>query len=70
LEIRRRIEKEEKQGAILRKLGWESEEERERLARDIKHRLFVTESNPHLDVNQEEGQRGKKVFNKLDRSAD
>jgi RNA recognition motif-containing protein len=72
LEIRRRIEKEEKQGAILRKLGWQSEEERERLARDIKRRLFVTESNPHLDADHETGeeQLEKRVFNKLDTSAD
>jgi hypothetical protein len=39
-EIDRRIEKEERQGVRLRKLGWEIQEERERNTRDIKRSLF------------------------------
>jgi hypothetical protein len=44
-EIVRRIDK-ESQGIRLRRLGWEEEEERERLAREIKRKLFCSSSNP------------------------
>lgn len=50
-EIVRRIVCEEQQGTRLRNLGWEIEEERERLARKIKPRLFGTD----YSLTKEEG---------------
>jgi hypothetical protein len=52
-EIARRIGREEQLGVRLRKLGWEIEEDCERLAREIKRRLFVAESN-HEEMDEDQ----------------
>jgi hypothetical protein len=67
-EIDRRIEREEIQGARLRRLGWESEEERERIARDIKRSLFSgnrtnERGNDYLVRGSTEGGEGKNFSN-------
>ncbi|CAN6315420.1 unnamed protein product [Urochloa humidicola] len=66
-EIIQRIDKEE-QGVKLRRLGWESEEERERIARSIRRSLFGTNSPPrgHDSTTSEESAQLEAAFSQLE----